>query len=131
MAGSGFRGRAQGPPAARPPGRDGGVTLTKDAGLIAGLMSSQVDSDTIWNEVHSSGAARLAVGCVVELVFKVATGELKVSADQREGSWEDTARGWGGRRRWGGTACPLRSPSGQAPGGCDGEYGRTQLCHHC
>lgn len=38
-----------------------------------------MDSDTIWNEVHSSGAARLAVGCVVELVFKVATGELKVS----------------------------------------------------
>nr|XP_058910862.1 histone deacetylase 4 isoform X12 [Kogia breviceps] len=36
-----------------------------------------VDSDTIWNEVHSSGAARLAVGCVLELVFKVATGELK------------------------------------------------------
>ncbi|XP_042544994.1 histone deacetylase 4 isoform X2 [Dipodomys spectabilis] len=36
-----------------------------------------VDSDTIWNEVHSSGAARLAVGCVVELVFKVVTGELK------------------------------------------------------
>ncbi|KAM6178079.1 histone deacetylase 4 [Rhynchocyon petersi] len=36
-----------------------------------------VDSDTIWNEVHSSGAARLAVGCVVELVFKVTTGELK------------------------------------------------------
>ncbi|KAM9003142.1 LOW QUALITY PROTEIN: histone deacetylase 4 [Sarcophilus harrisii] len=35
-----------------------------------------VDSDTIWNEVPS-GAARLAVGCVVELVFKVATGELK------------------------------------------------------
>uniref|UniRef100_U3EF87 Histone deacetylase n=1 Tax=Callithrix jacchus TaxID=9483 RepID=U3EF87_CALJA len=36
-----------------------------------------VDSDTIWNEGHSAGAARLAVGCVVELVFKVATGELK------------------------------------------------------
>ncbi|XP_077011718.1 histone deacetylase 4 isoform X5 [Tamandua tetradactyla] len=36
-----------------------------------------VDSDTVWNEVHSSGATRLAVGCVVELVFKVATGELK------------------------------------------------------
>ncbi|XP_055236628.1 histone deacetylase 4 isoform X4 [Gorilla gorilla gorilla] len=36
-----------------------------------------VDSDTIWNEVHSAGAARLAVGCVVELVFKVTTGELK------------------------------------------------------
>lgn len=27
--------------------------------------------------MHSSGAARLAVGCVVELAFKVATGELK------------------------------------------------------
>uniref|UniRef100_A0A8C5B469 Histone deacetylase n=1 Tax=Gadus morhua TaxID=8049 RepID=A0A8C5B469_GADMO len=37
-----------------------------------------VDSDTIWNEVHSSSAARLAVGSVVELVLKVATGELKV-----------------------------------------------------
>uniref|UniRef100_A0AAR2JNR9 Histone deacetylase n=1 Tax=Pygocentrus nattereri TaxID=42514 RepID=A0AAR2JNR9_PYGNA len=37
----------------------------------------QVDSDTIWNEVHSSSAARLAVGSVVELVFKVASGELK------------------------------------------------------
>uniref|UniRef100_A0A8C4FG28 Histone deacetylase n=1 Tax=Dicentrarchus labrax TaxID=13489 RepID=A0A8C4FG28_DICLA len=36
-----------------------------------------VDSDTIWNEVHSSSAARLAVGSVVELVFKVATRELK------------------------------------------------------
>ena len=45
---------------------------------MAGPLSPQVDSDTIWNEVHSSGAARLAVGCVVELVFKVATGELKV-----------------------------------------------------
>ncbi|KAM4698065.1 histone deacetylase 4 [Rhinophrynus dorsalis] len=36
-----------------------------------------VDSDTIWNEVHSSGAARLAVGCVVELASKVVSGELK------------------------------------------------------
>ncbi|XP_068185821.1 histone deacetylase 4 [Antennarius striatus] len=36
-----------------------------------------VDSDTIWNEVHSSSAARLAVGSVVELVFKVASAELK------------------------------------------------------
>lgn len=41
----------------------------------------QVDSDTIWNEVHSSSAARLAVGSVVELVFKVASGELKVGLD--------------------------------------------------
>ncbi|KTF95037.1 hypothetical protein cypCar_00043778, partial [Cyprinus carpio] len=35
------------------------------------------DSDTIWNEVHSSSAARLAVGSVVDLVFKVASGELR------------------------------------------------------
>uniref|UniRef100_A0A1A8N2K8 Histone deacetylase n=1 Tax=Nothobranchius pienaari TaxID=704102 RepID=A0A1A8N2K8_9TELE len=36
-----------------------------------------VDSDTIWNEVHSSSAARLAAGSVVELSFRVAKGELK------------------------------------------------------
>lgn len=41
-------------------------------------LSVKVDSDTVWNEVHSSSAARLAVGSVVELVFKVASGELKV-----------------------------------------------------
>uniref|UniRef100_A0A672VG41 Histone deacetylase n=1 Tax=Strigops habroptila TaxID=2489341 RepID=A0A672VG41_STRHB len=41
------------------------------------FTTGNVDSDTIWNEVHSSGAARLAVGCVIELVSKVATGELK------------------------------------------------------
>uniref|UniRef100_A0A8C2L4E8 Histone deacetylase n=1 Tax=Cyprinus carpio TaxID=7962 RepID=A0A8C2L4E8_CYPCA len=40
-------------------------------------LSVKVDSDTVWNEVHSSSAARLAVGSVVELVFKVASGELK------------------------------------------------------
>uniref|UniRef100_A0A674ALN0 Histone deacetylase n=1 Tax=Salmo trutta TaxID=8032 RepID=A0A674ALN0_SALTR len=37
----------------------------------------QVDSDTVWNEMHSSGAVRMAVGCVIELAFKVAAGELK------------------------------------------------------
>ncbi|MBW02878.1 Histone deacetylase 5, partial [Eschrichtius robustus] len=36
-----------------------------------------VDSDTVWNEMHSSSAVRMAVGCLVELAFKVATGELK------------------------------------------------------
>ncbi|KAG7255641.1 hypothetical protein CRUP_025434, partial [Coryphaenoides rupestris] len=41
------------------------------------LLFRQVDSDTIWNDVHSSSAARLAVGSVVELVFKVASGEIK------------------------------------------------------
>lgn len=38
----------------------------------------QVDSDTIWNELHSSNAARWAAGSVTELAFKVATRELKV-----------------------------------------------------
>ncbi|XP_069760744.1 histone deacetylase 5 isoform X6 [Narcine bancroftii] len=36
-----------------------------------------VDSDTVWNEMHSSSAVRMAVGCVIELSFKVASGELK------------------------------------------------------
>ncbi|XP_043821949.1 histone deacetylase 9 isoform X2 [Dromiciops gliroides] len=36
-----------------------------------------VDSDTIWNELHSSAAARMAVGCVIELASKVVSGELK------------------------------------------------------
>ncbi|KAK3511436.1 hypothetical protein QTP70_008680 [Hemibagrus guttatus] len=36
-----------------------------------------VDSDTVGNEMHSSGAVRMAVGCVIELAFKVAAGELK------------------------------------------------------
>ncbi|XP_070583794.1 histone deacetylase 5 isoform X3 [Erythrolamprus reginae] len=36
-----------------------------------------VDSDTVWNEMHSSSAVRMAVGCLLELSFKVASGELK------------------------------------------------------
>ncbi|XP_004859295.1 histone deacetylase 5 isoform X2 [Heterocephalus glaber] len=36
-----------------------------------------VDSDTVWNEMHSSSAVRMAVGCLLELAFKVAVGELK------------------------------------------------------
>ncbi|NWW23572.1 HDAC5 deacetylase, partial [Falcunculus frontatus] len=39
-----------------------------------------VDSDTVWNELHSSSAVRTAVGCLLELAFKVAAGEVKVSA---------------------------------------------------
>lgn len=38
----------------------------------------QVDSDTVWNEMHSSAAVRMAVGSVIELAFRVAAGELKV-----------------------------------------------------
>ncbi|XP_078571422.1 histone deacetylase 4-like isoform X1 [Branchiostoma floridae x Branchiostoma japonicum] len=36
-----------------------------------------VDADTIWNELHSPSALRMAAGCVIELAFKVAQGELK------------------------------------------------------
>uniref|UniRef100_A0A7N6AJP9 Histone deacetylase n=1 Tax=Anabas testudineus TaxID=64144 RepID=A0A7N6AJP9_ANATE len=36
-----------------------------------------VDSDTVWNEMHSSAAVRMAVGSVIELAFRVASGELK------------------------------------------------------
>ncbi|XP_054286298.1 histone deacetylase 4-like isoform X3 [Macrosteles quadrilineatus] len=36
-----------------------------------------VDSDTTWNELHTGPAARMAAGCVIELAFKTATGEMK------------------------------------------------------
>ncbi|XP_053373129.1 histone deacetylase 4-like isoform X2 [Mercenaria mercenaria] len=36
-----------------------------------------VDSDTVWNDLHTSIAARMAAGCVTELAFRVGAGELK------------------------------------------------------
>ncbi|XP_044151860.1 histone deacetylase 5 isoform X10 [Bufo gargarizans] len=36
-----------------------------------------VDSDTVWNELHSPAAVRTAVGSLLEMTFKVASGELK------------------------------------------------------
>ncbi|XP_029907298.1 histone deacetylase 7-like isoform X2 [Myripristis murdjan] len=36
-----------------------------------------VDTDTIWNEMHTSTASRMAAGCVTDLALKVAQGELK------------------------------------------------------
>lgn len=36
-----------------------------------------VDTDTTWNELHTSNAARWAAGSVTELAFKVASRELK------------------------------------------------------
>ncbi|XP_074658965.1 histone deacetylase 9-like [Tubulanus polymorphus] len=35
------------------------------------------DSDTVWNEIHTSHVARMAAGCVTELALKVGAGELK------------------------------------------------------
>ncbi|TMS18955.1 Histone deacetylase 7 [Larimichthys crocea] len=43
-----------------------------------GLRSQcEVDIDTIWNELHTSAASRIAAGCVTDLALKVAQGELK------------------------------------------------------
>ncbi|XP_069087144.1 histone deacetylase 7 isoform X2 [Pleurodeles waltl] len=64
------------------------TSLKLDSRKLAGILSQRmfvklpcggvgVDSDTIWNELHSSNAARWAAGSVVELAFKVATRELK------------------------------------------------------
>lgn len=36
-----------------------------------------VDSDTTWNELHTTSAARTAAGCVTELALKVASGEVR------------------------------------------------------
>ncbi|XP_012935632.1 histone deacetylase 4 [Aplysia californica] len=36
-----------------------------------------VDSDTVWNELYTSTAARTAAGCVIELACRVAAGDLK------------------------------------------------------
>ncbi len=36
-----------------------------------------VDSDTVWNDLHTAHATRMAAGCVTELATRVAIGELK------------------------------------------------------
>ncbi|XP_018105603.1 histone deacetylase 7 isoform X3 [Xenopus laevis] len=62
--------------------------LKLDNRKLAGILSQRmfvmlpcgglgVDSDTIWNELHSSNAARWAAGSVIDLAFKVASRELK------------------------------------------------------
>ncbi|XP_059397049.1 histone deacetylase 7-like isoform X1 [Carassius carassius] len=62
--------------------------LKLDNRKLAGILSQRmfvmlpcggvgVDNDTIWNEMHTSTASRLAAGSVTELVYRVAKGELK------------------------------------------------------
>ncbi|XP_010752354.2 histone deacetylase 7 isoform X2 [Larimichthys crocea] len=62
--------------------------LKLDNRKLAGIISQQifvmlpcggvgVDIDTIWNELHTSAASRIAAGCVTDLALKVAQGELK------------------------------------------------------
>lgn len=51
---------------------------------IKGLVMLQcgglgVDTDTVWNELHTSSAARMAAGCVIELASRVALKEVKVT----------------------------------------------------
>jgi len=36
-----------------------------------------VDSDTVWHDIHTSQAARMATGCVIELAYRVAVGDLR------------------------------------------------------
>ncbi|KAK3731511.1 hypothetical protein QZH41_008542 [Actinostola sp. cb2023] len=56
--------------------KDGTITTLKCFNILpCGGMG--VDGDTIWNEIHSANAARMAVGCVIELSNKVAAHELK------------------------------------------------------
>ncbi|XP_049894125.1 histone deacetylase 7-like isoform X1 [Epinephelus moara] len=62
--------------------------LKLDNRKLAGIISQQmfvmlpcggvgVDIDTVWNELHTSAASRIAAGCVTDLALKVAQGELK------------------------------------------------------
>ena len=46
-----------------------------------------VDSDTTWNELHTAGAARMAAGCVIELAFRVAQGDIKVLINDDTLTW--------------------------------------------
>ncbi|XP_047188532.1 histone deacetylase 7 isoform X2 [Scophthalmus maximus] len=62
--------------------------LKLDNRKLAGILSQRifvmlpcggigVDVDTIWNELHTSVASRMAAGCVTDLALKVAQGNLK------------------------------------------------------
>ncbi|XP_030276798.1 histone deacetylase 7-like isoform X2 [Sparus aurata] len=62
--------------------------LKLDNRKLAGLLSQRmfvmlpcggvgVDIDTVWNELHTSTASRIAAGCVTDLALKVAQGKLK------------------------------------------------------
>ncbi|XP_058487272.1 histone deacetylase 7-like [Solea solea] len=62
--------------------------LKLDNHKLAGILSQPiflvlpcggvgVDVDTVWNELHTSSASRIAAGCVTDLALKVAQRELK------------------------------------------------------
>uniref|UniRef100_A0A673AEB9 Histone deacetylase n=1 Tax=Sphaeramia orbicularis TaxID=375764 RepID=A0A673AEB9_9TELE len=68
-------GRAQSSPATANPIKH--LFTTGQCVCVSLCCPLQVDSDTVWNEMHSSAAVRMAVGSVIELAFRVAAGELK------------------------------------------------------
>ncbi|KAM7006401.1 histone deacetylase 7-like isoform 2-T3 [Tautogolabrus adspersus] len=62
--------------------------LKLDSRKLTGILSQRifvmlpcggvgVDIDTVWNELHTSAASRIAAGCVTDLALKVAQRELK------------------------------------------------------
>ena len=57
-------------------GRDLNLSGTLNKMTVLPCGGPGVDSDTYWNELHTSAAARAAVGTVVELAMKVATNQL-------------------------------------------------------
>jgi len=68
--------RLYGRPSQRKPGQDKKDPCRAFIQLPCGGMG--VDQDTYWNETHTSNAARMAVGSVIELADKVVSGEVKV-----------------------------------------------------
>ncbi|KAI1299267.1 Histone deacetylase 4 [Halotydeus destructor] len=52
------------------------VDLPIKSFVMLGCGGIGVDSDTTWNELHTSSASRMAAGCVTELALKVAMGEI-------------------------------------------------------
>uniref|UniRef100_A0A8C5B2L3 Histone deacetylase n=1 Tax=Gadus morhua TaxID=8049 RepID=A0A8C5B2L3_GADMO len=63
------------PPPTHPEETEEELTETND--MQEEELPPATHSDTVWNEMHSSGAVRMAVGSLIELAFKVAAGELK------------------------------------------------------
>ena len=56
----------------------GGCCVFSSLSQMERYLPLQVDQDTYWNEQHTSNAAKMAVGSVIELADKVVSGEVKV-----------------------------------------------------
>lgn len=52
-----------------------GLPITAFVRLQCGGIG--VDSDTTWNEIYTAPAARMAVGCTVDLAFRTWTGDIR------------------------------------------------------